>query len=385
MHNLYFPWIRILIFCILFSLPFYGKQFLKPSDPALQEADFSNYKSESEERFKTIEYILNGSDRKLGNLIGIQPFFLPLDFYSAENFKNSLRPIFEKAKADNLIDRKTLIILPEHVGTGLYLLKENKSVYTSSYSNALTELKSSHKLAIEEFQKQCNSTNCSAASLEWETIIREKKDDVAKIYNETFSELAKEYSVSIIAGSVILPEPKIVKGELVAGDKESKLYNVSITYLPNGKAIDQIIKKINLSNWEKEFLTPGELKQDLIIAVPGWKVGVLIGIDSFYSSVYSQIAKSKVDGLVSPASNINIGRIQDESNKLLELQEPVTWHRYSLKDRSVGTNAKVYLQVFWDGNLWDIKDIPQSFSSRENNEPVLSSDERIPKILNLYF
>ncbi|NCS94655.1 MAG: hypothetical protein GW761_12725, partial [Leptospira sp.] len=92
MHNLYFPWVRILIFGFLFALPFYGKQFLKPSDPALQEADFANYKSDSEERFKTIEYVLNGTDRKLGNLIAIEPNFLPLDFYSAENFKKSLRP-----------------------------------------------------------------------------------------------------------------------------------------------------------------------------------------------------------------------------------------------------------------------------------------------------
>ena len=383
MHNLYFPWVRILIFGFLFALPFYGKQFLKPSDPALQEADFANYKSDSEERFKTIEYVLNGTDRKLGNLIAIEPNFLPLDFYSAENFKKSLRPIFEKAKNEKIIDRKTLIILPEHVGTGLYLINENKAAYFSSYSSSFNEIKSSHKNEIEEYQKFCETSTCSKNTLEWESIIYLKKDEVAKIYNDTFSELAKEYSVSIIAGSIILPEPKIIKGELVAG--EGKLYNSSVTYLPSGKAIDQIIKKINLSQWEKDLLTPGEIKQDLIITVPGWKVGVFIGIDSFYSSVYSQISKSKVDGLVSPASSFISDKITDESNKLLELQEPDTWHRYSLKDRSVETNAKVYLQVFWNGSIWDIKDVPQSYSSRENLEPIRSSEKKNPKMLNLYF
>ena len=114
MHNLYFPWIRIIIFSILFSIPFFTRDFFKieisipfpfPSKSyfpvenlSVKESDLQEYEIASKERSSNIEYTINGSNRKLGNLIAIEPNFLALDFYSAENFNNSLKPLFEKSK-----------------------------------------------------------------------------------------------------------------------------------------------------------------------------------------------------------------------------------------------------------------------------------------------
>ncbi len=94
MHNLYFPWIRFIIFALLVSFPFAARQlfqteisiplpskpFFEPEDLSLKESDLQEYDLANKQRSNEIEYILNGSDRKLGNLIAIEPSFLSLDF-----------------------------------------------------------------------------------------------------------------------------------------------------------------------------------------------------------------------------------------------------------------------------------------------------------------
>ncbi len=399
MHNLYFPWIRIIIFSILFSIPFFTRDFFKieisipfpfPSKSyfpvenlSVKESDLQEYEIASKERSSNIEYTINGSNRKLGNLIAIEPNFLALDFYSAENFKNSLKPLFEKAKNENAIDRKTIIVLPEHIGTALYFVNENRSIYFSNIPTAISDLKMIHKDFIESFKLSCKETECGTKDIELEAIIYEKKDQVAEIYYKTFSELAKEYSVTIIAGSILLPNPKIEKGNLISG--KGSIFNVSISFLPNGKIIDQIIKKVHLNEIERDFIQPGEVNQDFVISVPGWKVGVLLGIDSFYSSLYSQIAKTKVDGVVSPSSAFFEEKILNEKNQSIDLQDSENWYRYTIQDSFVNTKAKVALQLFWKGNFGDIKNSPLSFSIREGTPIQQTSKSNLPKILNLYF
>jgi hypothetical protein len=397
MHNLYFPWIRFIIFALLVSFPFAARQlfqteisiplpskpFFEPEDLSLKESDFQEYDLASKQRSNEIEYILNGSDRKLGNLIAIEPSFLSLDFYSEENFKNSLIPLFEKAKKENAIDRKTIIILPEHIGTGLYFLNENRSIYFSNIDIVIGNLKQIHKEFIEKFKISCKETECKTKDVELEAIVYEKKDQVAEIYHRTFSELAKEYSVTIIAGSILLPNPKIEKGNLIS-DK-GPIFNVSLSYLPNGKIINQIIKKVHLNEMEKNFIQPGEVNQDLVISVPGWKVGVLLGIDSFYSSMYAQISKTKVDGIVSPSSSFFEEKVLDEKSQTIDLQESEDWYRYSIKERFLETKAKVALQLFWKGKFGDIKNTILSFSTREGAPIQQTSQSNSPKILNLYF
>ncbi len=87
MHNLYFPWIRIIIFSILFSIPFFTRDFFKieisipfpfPSKSyfpvenlSVKESDLQEYEIASKERSSNIEYTINGSEKQYAGRIVI--------------------------------------------------------------------------------------------------------------------------------------------------------------------------------------------------------------------------------------------------------------------------------------------------------------------------
>lgn len=60
---------------------------------------------------------------------------------------------------------------------------------------------------------------------------------------------------------------------------------------------------------------------------------ILLGIDSFYSSMYAQISKTKVDGIVSPSGSFFEEKVLDEKSQTIDLQESEDWYRYSIKER----------------------------------------------------
>ncbi|WCL49423.1 hypothetical protein [Leptospira sp. GIMC2001] len=382
MHNLYFPWIRIIIFFGIISGIIYSARFFEEPDFELREADFAELVDFHKEHVE-IEYKVNGTNRKFGNLLASQPFFHPLDFYSEENYYKSLEPMLIRAKEEKILDSKSLMIFPEHVGSGLVLVGEKRPAYFSSnVKDAVRFLKTSRKLEIAEIVGKCDPTKCKEIDKEIGAILRLKKDLIAEIYNNTFSKLADDYSVSIIAGSIMLPSPSIVKGVLVAGD--GAIENVSVVYLPNGKA-STLIKKVHLNEWEKTIAVPGDLNQDFVVSVPAWKVAVLIGNDSFYESLYKKFYSTKIDGIVSPASGLgNIFHGLADS-QVDGLQDQDVWIRYSIGKFIQQSRGKEAVQVFWKGVGWDLDPKGLTYTNREFDSISVAEDKPGPKLLNLYF
>lgn len=373
MHSLYFPWIRILFFILILSGTVYSVHFLDPTPPNLdlQPEDFQEYSNLRTTYNSSTEYTVNGTNRNFGNLVGCEPFFLPLDFYSAENFKHALEPVLKKAKENKALDRKTVAIFPEHVGTGLILLGEKKPAF---YSKSIEDV---IKYLIDQYQVEDRSEEVDIRS-----IIHKKKDRIASVYNTTFSELAIQYSVNIIAGSILLPNPRIEKGVLVAG--EGDIYNVTVTYLSNGKAIEPLVKKVHLETWEEEVAVPGMPNQDYVISVPAWKVGLALGRDSFYKTVPEEIGRKKIDGLVSPASSFD-KLVYEFGEDVSSLQDTDIWIRYSIGKLLPETTAKVSIQVFWNGEGLGLRPEVESYSFQEIEGLQRSGGKKSAKVLNLYF
>jgi predicted amidohydrolase len=373
MHSLYFPWIRILFFILILSGSVYSVHFLDPTPPNLdlQPEDFQEYSKLRTTYNSNTEYTVNGTNRNFGNLVGCEPFFLPLDFYSAENFKTALEPVLKKAEENKALDRKTVVIFPEHVGTGLILLGEKKPAF---YSKSIED--------VRKYLAEQHNEDGISKEIDLKYIIYKKKDRIALAYNKTFSELATQYSVNIIAGSILLPNPRIEKGVLVAG--EGDIYNVSVTYLANGKAIEPLIKKVHLETWEEEVAVPGNPNQDFIVSVPSWKVGLAIGRDSFYETIPKAIGGKKIDGLVSPASSFR-KLVYDLGEDITSLQDPDIWIRYSIGKLLPETKAKVSIQVFWNGEGWDLEPDVESYSFQEIQGLQRSGRKKSAKVLNLYF
>lgn len=379
MHNLYVPPYKILIFIVLFGFGFFSASILKDDQTALPKFDiptpdlsfdfkfdFTFSKPEVDEEIlkpiKTwtdVNLQTNGVDRKYGNLVGIQLVLKPEDFVKEEWWRERLDETLNKGKSSGIFDRKTIVILPEHTGTGLVFLDEK-----SRFLNA-----DSFDLALKT--KGENFTSSDLFYL--------KAEKMAEVYVRTFSELAKQYNVPILAGTIILPNPKIIKGSLVL-DSKGPLYNVAIPFSADGKLMEPLVKKTLLTEEESTILTPGEVSQDRVWVVPGWKVAIFIGQEVFDTNLYNRLVGKPIDGLISPSSSY-----PDMKWQSYNLEDSNVWKQEGLAKYIKSTKAQDLVQVFLGGQLYGKNWNGKTFNLRDfSNEDQVGSVET-PTILNLYF
>lgn len=379
MHNLYVPPYKILLFIILFGFGFFSASILKDDQTTLPKFDIPKpdfsfdfkidlniSKPEVDEEitkptksWNDVSIQTNGTDRKYGNLVGIQLVLQPEDFVKEEWWRERIEETLNKAKSSAIFDRKTIVILPEHTGTGLIFLEEK-----SRFINA-----DSLEIALK--------TKGETFSLS--DLFYLKAEKMADVYVRTFSELAKQYNVPILAGTIILPNPKIVKGSLVL-DSKGPLFNVAIPFSADGKLMDPLVKKSLLTEEELKILSPGETTQDRVWVVPGWKVAILIGQEVFDINIYNRLVGKPIDGLISPSASYPNMKWQS-----IDLEDSNVWKTEGIPKFIKSTKAQDLVQVFLAGHLYGQQWKGKTFNLRDfTNEDQVRSVES-PTILNLYF
>lgn len=383
MHNLYVPPYKILLFILLFGIGYGSATYLKENEssipiPKLEmpKTDFSfnfdfnlNFdfsKPEVDEEiikpiktWNEVTIQTNGTDRKYGNLVGIQLVLKPEDYVKEEWWKERIEETLIKGKSSGIFDRKTIVIFPEHLGSGLVFLNEkSKFLNSDSLSDAL-------KTKGDNFTLN--------------DLILSKAEMMAEVYVRTFSSLAKDYNVPILGGTIVLPNPKIVKGNLVL-DLAGPLYNVAIPFSADGKLMEPIVKKSILSEEELKVYAAGETNQDRIWIVPGWKVAVFIGQEVFESSIYDRLTGKAIDGLISPSA---VFPNMKWSGK--DLSDLNVWKQDGLAKHIKKTRAQDLVQVFLSGHLFENHWNGKTFNLRDFTfeDEVISVES--PTILNLYF
>ncbi|EMY62585.1 carbon-nitrogen hydrolase family protein [Leptospira terpstrae] len=381
MHNLYVPPYKILTFIVLFCFGFFSASYLKDDQTTLPKFDipkpdvsfdlkfnfdFNFSKPEVDEdiskptkSWNDVVIQTNGTDRKYGNLVGIQLVLQPEDFVKEEWWRERIEETLNKGKTSGIFDRKTIVILPEHTGTGLLFLDEK-----SRFLNA-DSLESALKTKSDQFTVS--------------DLFYLKAEKMADVYVRTFSELAKQYNVPILAGTIILPNPKIVKGSLVL-DPKGPLYNVAVPFSADGKLMDPLVKKTLLTEDELKILSPGEITQDRVWIVPGWKVAIFIGQEVFDINIYNRLVGKPIDGLISPSASYPNMKWQS-----LDLEDTNIWKQEGLAKFIKSTKAQDLVQVFLSGHLYGKNWNGKTFNLRDfSNEDQVRSVEN-PTILNLYF
>lgn len=330
-----------------------------------------------------------GEDRGKGNLLGIQPYMQPWDYASESAFKAKLSGYLDEAKSRGFMNEQTVVVLPEYIGTWLVSAGEKPDVYDApTVDEAMRSMIVSNLFSFTRSLVTAEGRDAALAAL-----FVMKAPTTARSYHRVMRELALTYGVTLVGGSLVLPEPRLENGELMTGD--GPLYNVSVVYGPDGVPFPQLVKKVFPTADELPFTTGARVEELAVFDTKAGRLGVLICADSWYPSTYSKLSKLGVDLLAVPSflsssmerrwpgyNGAEAPEDVDQSD-YGRITEGEAWLKYALAGRMGSTPARAGINVFLRGRLWDLEGDgrPVAVAGQEVHQG--RADEG-PAILNLW-
>lgn len=310
----------------------------------------------------TIRKIVSiGADTGRGNLVGIQPWMAPGDYSDGPRFHAKLDAYLAAARGHGFLGPKTIVIFPEYLGAWLVAAHEKASVYRAGTAKqALTTIAISNPLSFARWFASAPVANRANYA-----VFRMKAKAMAAIYHRTFSQLAKDYRVTIVAGSIVLPSPAVEAGVLRAGS--GPLMNVSVVYGPDGKGQAPVILKAFPIREERDFLSAGEVADIPVFHTSAGRLGVLICADSWEPAAYQALERQRAEVIAVPSYLFPDGAWQRRwydyggavrpgvsAADVGHIPESEAWVRYSLPGRIAEAGAHAGMVVFLRGRLWDL-------------------------------
>ncbi|EMO40096.1 hydrolase, carbon-nitrogen family [Leptospira noguchii serovar Autumnalis str. ZUN142] len=322
--------------------------------------DRSTREQTPDSKLKRVESF--GKDLKKGNLLGIQPWMDPIDYSNEINFSKKIQSYLEEANKKGYINSKTIVVFPEYLGTWLVIAGEKTSVIESDkLEDSMRTLILSNPVSfIHNFFKAQGKDKIRDA------LFRMKAEKMLSIYSNTFSDMAKKWRITIVAGSILLPEPHILEGKIQI--RNGALKNGSYVFLPDGRVAENSPEKIYPIEDEKSFVEASTLKNLKIIQSPAGRVGVLVCADSWYPEVYKIFKKQNVNFVVVPSYVAPDGAMSEvwkgyngsknptdiRLEDVHRISEGEAWLKYALAGRIFKSGATHGMNVFLRGSLWDL-------------------------------
>ncbi len=302
-----------------------------------------------------------GIDTNNGNLVAMQTYMGTTDYASAKAFEAKLDGYMAEAKKQGWLHDDTIVIFPELLSAWLVTANEKEILYEAENLDRGMQLMVLSNLPnfLETY------TVAKGQDKIVDSLFRMKADTVAEIHQETFANLAEEYGVTIVAGSLFLPDPAVEDGKLVLG--QGDLQNVTLVFRPDGSLYPNLIRKHFLTDDEVPFLESGGLEQQYTYDTPAGNLGVLICADSWFLEPYRKLAEQKPEIIIVPNNYVNeigwdaiwqgthgptpedvdledIGKITEGEARL----------KYTLDGRMQLAGATTGMHVFSKGDLWDM-------------------------------
>lgn len=306
---------------------------------------------------------------------------LAVDYQSENSFFDKLDFYFNEAKQKNWFTDKTIVVLPEYLGTWLVAANEKQSVYQSqkiqdglstvvtsnlfSFANAYLHAKAKDKVKDAAFRMNAERT--------------------ANIYGNTFTHLAKKYKVYIVGGSIILPEPSVIDNKINIGS--GSLYNVSFLFRPDGIIDSQVVVKIYPTEDEHNYIAAGKLSELPIFETTAGKLGIIVCADSWYPDIYEHF-ENKAELLAIPSFLIPNGAMSNtwkgysgsvnpkdvDVSDINNITEAQAWEKYALLGRSKNHGFHAGINVFMRGKLWDLGSDGHTYSFLEDSVFIGKAD-----------
>ena len=303
-----------------------------------------------------------GSDRGRGNLLGIEPYMIQQDYASKESFFNKLNSYLLVAQHEKWLNEKTIVVFPEYVGSWLVLAGESEKIFqVATFNAAKRTMVFSHPFRfIANWLASREKGRAEAA------FFRMKSNQMAEIYQDVFSQLAQEYAVTIVAGSIVLPALQISSQKLIL--TKGPLYNISLVFQRDGRPYPRPISKVFPTREELTFIAPAPIKDIPSFDTPAGRLGVLVCADSWFPQAYVPLKEQGIDLLAVPSCSAFVEHTWSQSwlgydgwpaptdvdlKDVHKLTEGQAWNKYALAGRIRSSGGTYGMNVFLRGKLWD--------------------------------
>jgi predicted amidohydrolase len=304
------------------------------------------------------EFVELGAESQRGNLLGIQPVVSERDYATDEAFFSKLDSYMRQAAARAWLGPLTIVVWPEYLSTGLASTGEKSAAtFAGTMQNvALAHLPRFAKALLTSHAK--NRRNAA--------VFHTQGQAMARRYQAAFSRLARQYAVTVVGGSILLPAPLVQAGQVRAG--RGPLQNVSAVFRPDGTAYPFLARKSFPTAGEQEFVCAGSAAETRIFETPAGRLGVLVCADSWYPEPYAALRDAGVELLAVPSFISSTGLWDQpwagynghavpadvDPADIGRLTEGQAWRKYALTGRIAQSGARHGLNVFLRGTLWDI-------------------------------
>lgn len=305
------------------------------------------------------------------NVVGIQPYMVPSDYLSEEHFYQKLKTYFDAAQLAGYFRTNTVVLLPEYLGTWLVIAGEKETAAnTETVTGAMAILVASNPLKTlrHVFQNQGEADRMAAA------IFRMKAQSMATIYSNVFTRLAREYKVTINAGSIVLPGSRIESNTILV-DLDAPLYNTTFVFHPQGAIDSQLVMKSYPISAEMPFIMAAPIEQLPVFELSIGKTALLVCADSWYPESYARIQELGAEVVLvnsycaGESTMSQLWRGYDGGNMPADvdptevgtLTEREAWIAHALPGRIASSGARIGVNVFLRGQLWDLGTDGQPF------------------------
>lgn len=324
-----------------------------------------------------------GTPSGQGNLLGIEPLLYPGDYQNLTRLHRKLAAYLEQARVKGLVNERTVVVLPEHIGTWLWARGEKRELYQVTQLREAyqwLELSNPVRYGLAMYSATGDDRRSDAH-------LRMKASQMAADYQKVFGDLAREFGVTLVAGSIVLPGPYLDHGVLRAGS--GALYNASLVFSGSGAVLGQVHRQQYPDSNVRRFIEPGDGYPPQVVETPAGRLGVLLGSDAWYPSSYQQLAEQNAQIIANPAfveswngpwrGNRHQPRATELDLQPGETSEEQAW--YHLSETAVPAGV-ASMSVFLRGQFWEVRGEGLGFANL--NALYHASASKGARLINLW-
>ncbi len=349
-----------------------GKPMVKAEEPAIQAHSIGN----------------KGRD---GNLLAIQAYADSTDYASAWTLSAKLENYLEVAHKRRWLNKKTIVVLPDHWATWMLASDEAPEVYQArTQEDALKLLHNAHffDVALRWVFADGDRVLSSLYGI--------KGQDVARQYQKMMMKVAQEYKVTLVGGTLVLPDPQVKDGDIVV-NPDGPLRRCAFVFGPDGFLLGPPTCKAFLREAERETLESRGTGDLQVYQTRAGPLGVLIGDDAWQPASYTAL-KEKGAKLVVALHHLPVRSswgepwtgyavipapddVATDDVQGIPLRAAMT--KYALPGRLSSSGAEAGVTTYLRGSLWDQRLDGQTFGTKGeqiDHGPYVDA----PVLLNLW-